>query len=52
MRLLSKRFGKISPKIRGSISNLSLPVLEDLSEDLLDFKTVNDLQIWLEKVED
>ena len=35
MRLLSKRFGKISPKIRGSISNLSLPVLEDLSEDLL-----------------
>lgn len=52
MRLLSKRFGKISPKIRGSISNLSLPVLEDLSEDLLDFKTVNDLQIWLDKVED
>jgi predicted transposase/invertase (TIGR01784 family) len=52
MRLLSKRFGKISPKIRTSLADLSLPILEDLSEDLLDFKTVNDLQIWLDKVED
>ncbi len=52
MRLLSKRFGKISPKIRSSISDLSLPVLEDLSENLLDFNNVDDLINWLAKVED
>ncbi len=52
MRQLSKRFGKIPPKIRTSISDLSLPVLEDLSEDLLDFNNVDDLVNWLAKVED
>lgn len=52
MRLLSKRFGKISPKICSSISDLSLPVLEDLSENLLDFNNVDDLINWLAKVED
>ena len=52
MRLLSKRFGKISPKIRGSVAGLSLHILEDLSEALLDFNNVEDLLAWLAKVED
>ena len=37
IRLLTRRFGKISGEMRSSISGLPLPVLEDLSEALLDF---------------
>lgn len=47
MRLLSKRFGEISEEVRSQISSLPLPVLEDLSEALLDFTNLADLQTWL-----
>lgn len=47
IRLLTKRFGEISTEIRTSISNLPLPVLEQLSEALLDFTSLADLQAWL-----
>jgi predicted transposase YdaD len=50
MRLLTKKFGQISPENRSFISGLSLPVLEDLSEALLDFNHLNDLEIWLDNV--
>ncbi len=50
MRLLTKKFGQISPENRSFISNLSLPVLEDLSEAILDFNNLNDLQVWLNNV--
>ena len=48
LRQLTKRFGELSGKIRSSISGLPLPVLEDLSEALLDFTSLADLQVWLE----
>jgi predicted transposase/invertase (TIGR01784 family) len=48
VRLLTKRFGEISEEMRQQISGLPLPVLEDLSEALLDFTSVSDLQTWLE----
>ncbi|MBW4677611.1 MAG: Rpn family recombination-promoting nuclease/putative transposase [Desmonostoc geniculatum HA4340-LM1] len=48
IRLLTKRFGEISGEIRSSIASLPLPVLEDLSEALLDFTSLADLQAWLE----
>ncbi|MGL4882024.1 MAG: DUF4351 domain-containing protein, partial [Waterburya sp.] len=48
IRLLTKRFGKLSDEIHSSISSLSIPMLENLSETLLDFTSVNDLQVWLE----
>jgi len=49
IRLLTKRFRQeFSEEIRFSVSSLSLPVLEDLSEALLDFTSVADLQAWLE----
>ncbi len=48
IRLLNKRFGEILQSIRTRISSLPLPVLEDLSEALLDFTSVADLQAWLE----
>jgi predicted transposase/invertase (TIGR01784 family) len=49
VRLLTKRFGQeLSEEMRSSISGLTLPDKEKLSEDLLDFTTVADLQAWLE----
>ncbi|MGA9378764.1 MAG: DUF4351 domain-containing protein, partial [Phormidium sp.] len=48
LRLLSRRFGELSPKLRERISNLPLSVLEDLSEALLDFSSLDDLLAWLE----
>ncbi|BAY96349.1 hypothetical protein NIES37_02810 [Tolypothrix tenuis PCC 7101] len=47
IRLLTKRFGELSEETRSAISHLSLPVLEDLSEALLDFTSLADLQAWL-----
>lgn len=48
IRQLTKRFGEIPQEIHLSISALSLPVLEELSEALLDFNSMADLQSWLE----
>lgn len=49
VRQLTRRFGhEISEAIRKQISALPLPVLEHLSEALLDFTSVEDLQVWLD----
>ncbi len=49
IRQMSKRIGqKLSEEIALLISGLPLPVLKDLSEALLDFITLADLQAWLE----
>ncbi|MEH2025392.1 Rpn family recombination-promoting nuclease/putative transposase [Nostoc sp.] len=47
-RLLTKRLGELSEEMRSSISGLSLSVLADLSDALLDFTTLTDLQSWLQ----
>ena len=47
-RQLTKRLGTLSEEMRSSISGLPLSVLEDLSEALLDFTSLADLQAWLE----
>jgi predicted transposase/invertase (TIGR01784 family) len=47
-RLLNRRLGHpISEEVRSRFSTLPLPVLEDLSEALLDFSTIADLEAWL-----
>jgi hypothetical protein len=33
--------------MRSRLASLSLPILEDLSEALLDFTTLTDLEAWL-----
>ncbi|WP_265583024.1 DUF4351 domain-containing protein [[Phormidium] sp. LEGE 05292] len=48
LRQLSRRFRELSDDLSGRISNLPLSVLEDLSEALLDFNSVDDLLAWLE----
>lgn len=50
IRLLTKRFGTISGELRSAITDLPLPILEDLSEALLDFTSQADLQTWLTTV--
>ncbi|MFB2837246.1 Rpn family recombination-promoting nuclease/putative transposase [Floridanema evergladense] len=47
VRILLHRFGELSDELRGRISNLPLSVLEDLSEALLDFSSLDDLSAWL-----
>ena len=47
LRILIRRFGELSAQQRNAITNLPLPVLEDLSEALLDFGTLDDLSAWL-----
>ena len=47
VRILTKRFGALSEEMRAAISGLPLTVLEDLSEALLDFVNLADLQAWL-----
>ncbi|MBD2454200.1 DUF4351 domain-containing protein [Nostoc sp. FACHB-87] len=46
---LTKRFGELSEEMRSKIAGLSLPVLEEVSEALLDFTNLADLQAWLDK---
>jgi predicted transposase/invertase (TIGR01784 family) len=47
-RQLRRRVGQdLSEELRSRLSMLSLPVLEDLSEALLDFASLADLEQWL-----
>lgn len=49
VRPLTRRLGQEIPEeILQRVSNLPLPVLENLSEALLDFTSLADLQAWLE----
>ncbi len=52
MKLLSRKFGgQWNGELEGSLTRLSRLELELLLEDLLDFKTVDDLQGWLRGVQ-
>jgi hypothetical protein len=50
LRLLNRRCGELMPAVRSRIEALSLPQLEQLSEALLDFGGLADLQIWLDRL--
>lgn len=49
MRQLARRCGAIDPQMQAKIQSLSITQLEELSEALLDFSAVGDLEIWLEQ---
>lgn len=49
LRLLERRFGKLTPKVRQQIEQLTLEQLEALCEALLDFQTKDDLTRWLKQ---
>jgi len=48
LRLLNRRVGQISNSIRSQLDLLSLEQLELLGEALLDFRTIADLETWLQ----
>ena len=52
LRQLRKRFGNLSEDIQSAISVLPLTALEELSEALLDFTDVSEVQSWLAKHSD
>lgn len=47
IRLLGKRFGELSEDMRADIRARSLPVLEALIDELLDFPSLSEVQSWL-----
>jgi predicted transposase YdaD len=46
LRMLTKRFGPLEEEIRSAVGSLSLEKLETLSEALLDFGSLSDLDEW------
>ncbi|MBE9078997.1 DUF4351 domain-containing protein [Romeria aff. gracilis LEGE 07310] len=51
LRQLSRKLGTLPVETRSQISNLSPSQLEDLSEALLDFAALSDLNEWLSQLE-
>lgn len=50
LRLLPRRIGQeVTFPLEEQIRQLTLPQLEDLADALLDFGSVEDLQVWLER---
>jgi predicted transposase YdaD len=47
LRLLNRKFGQISPSLRGKVNKLSAKQLENLAEALFDLETISDLSAWL-----
>ncbi len=49
IRLISRRFGSISPTVEEKIRSLSISQLEELTEAQFNFTTSEDLIAWLDK---
>ncbi len=49
MRLLVKRFGKLTKTVVKRVEQLSLEQLEQLADDFFQFESVKDLQKWLKE---
>ncbi|MFM7885811.1 MAG: DUF4351 domain-containing protein, partial [Pseudanabaena sp.] len=47
LRMLSRKFGQITPNLRGKVNKLSAKQLENLAEALFDLETIADLNNWL-----
>jgi len=48
LRLLNRRFGKLSPALKSQIEVLTIDQLEQLGDALLDFTEIADLVGWLQ----
>lgn len=49
VRLLSRRFGALSPEQVSQVRSLSIPQLESLGEALLDFQEISEFEAWLQE---
>jgi predicted transposase/invertase (TIGR01784 family) len=46
-RLLTRKFGNLAPELVNRVNQLSIEQLENLSEAVLDFNSIADLETWL-----
>ncbi|MEG3908014.1 Rpn family recombination-promoting nuclease/putative transposase [Microcoleus sp. w2-18bC1] len=49
-RLLNQRVGTLPESITTRIADLSIEQIETLAEELLDFQSIEDLEVWLENL--
>ncbi|WP_338441309.1 DUF4351 domain-containing protein [Synechococcus elongatus IITB4] len=49
LRLLNRRLGQLSPAQTAQIQGLALEQVEELSESLLDFESIADLENWFSR---
>jgi Domain of unknown function (DUF4351) len=47
IKLLTRKFGNLSPELLSRVNGLNLDRVEALAEDLLDFTNIGDLERWL-----
>ncbi len=47
IRLLQRRFGAVPADMADAIAGLTLERLDNLTDALLDFKTITDAQAWI-----
>jgi len=47
VRILTRKFGKLSPRTKNRITKLSVTQLENLAEVIFDLQTLADLNTWL-----
>ena len=47
LRMLTRKFGKVPPRLKTRIYKLSVTQIENLAEAIFDFATVADLNTWL-----
>ncbi len=50
LRLLNRRVGTLPESITNKIADLSIEQIETLAEELLDFQSIADLEVWLENL--
>ncbi len=50
LRLLNRRVGTLPESITTKIADLSIEQIETLAEELLDFQSIADLEVWLENL--
>ena len=48
LRMLNRKFGQLTPRLRGRINKLSVKHLESLAEAVFDLETIADLTNWLQ----
>ena len=48
LRLLNRKLGSMPPEITSRIESLDTTQLDALTEDLLDFQSLDDLNQWLD----
>ena len=48
LRMLNRKFGQLTPRLRGRINKLSVKQLESLAEAVFDLETIADLTNWLQ----